>query len=674
MGRRFLRSLLAGGIAALCAAAVDALSGFIASDARFQSLAFSVAGMALVAALALAVFMVLRWLLVAPLARRADDHALSVACAMGLAALFVSYDVRAIHTGLMGVFDLFIDVTLAAAVAVGAFQLARNDARSPRHTPARVVGRALPFALPLAAAGAWIGFVKVDDVTSVRFVLTLVLLAAAVIAAGRVASALPPRSWKLGVVGVGGILMATGIVALVAISGYGSLRVGTWKKKHGDVRQVILLTVDTLRRDSLSCYGSSSVQTPNLDRIASRGCLFQNVTSSSSWTLPAFASIMTGLTSREHGVMSSTAVLPDTVITLAERFRNSGYATHALVVNGIIAPHRGFTQGFVQYHLGDKYAPPVSLGELFATRFRHEPLSKDAGTTELTEAAITWLKARKDQDFFLWVHYLDPHLPYDPPVQFVERMNVHDTMGLELDISSATRPSMDLFGDAARRVWARSLYDAEVRFVDSEIGKLVGTLEELGIYDDALLVFAGDHGEEFWDHDGFEHGHTLYQELIGVPLIVKPPGTYAPRVVDDPVAIYDVAPTVLDICGLPPVVAPHAISLKGYIAGTETRANTRPVFSGGTLFRSNFETVVFDGWKYIRSATTGREELFRLADDPAERRSLVLDFPEVAARGRSLVDEDARASRVFRELRGIENPVIKLDADEIARLRALGYL
>ena len=112
----------------------------------------------------------------------------------------------------------------------------------------------------------------------------------------------------------------------------------------------------------------------------------------------------------------------------------------------------------------------------------------------------------------------------------------------------------------------------------------------------------------------------------------------------------------------------------GTTAGTETRANTRPVFSGGTLFRSNFETVVFDGWKYIRSATTGREELFRLADDPAERRSLVLDFPEVAARGRALVDEDARASRVFRELRGIENPVIKLDADEIARLRALGYL
>jgi hypothetical protein len=674
VGRRILHSLVTAGAAGQCVASIDAASGFVAAGSRFHSPAFSAACVGLVALLALIVFLAARWVIVAPLVgRERDDHALSIGAAMGVAAFLVAYDVDAPHVSASGLFNVLITLALGAAVGVGAHALAVIDHRQPAATLSRVVGRALPFALPLALVAAWIGFVRVDDVASMPFALVVAALIAGVVVVFRVARALSPRRWRSAVVGLHVSIVLLGLAGTVAIGSHGSLRAGAGKRKRGDVRQVIMLTVDTLRRDAVSCYGSTTVSTPHIDRIAAAGCLFRNVTSSSSWTLPAFASMMTGLTARGHGVVVSTAALPDTVVTLAERFRRAGYATYAFVANGILAPHRGFAQGFDRYHLRHLPEPPVCIGELLAGRFVHQPLA-DATSRDVTDAAIAFVQARRQQDFFLWVHYLDPHLPYTPPAEFVERMNVHDQMGLSIDITSATRPSMDLFGDPSRRVWARSLYDAEVRYVDAEIGRLLDVLKETGIYDRALLVFAVDHGEEFWDHDGFEHGHTLYQELVGVPLIVKPPGPYERRVVDDPVAICDVASTVLDICGLPPLDSPWAVSLSGYIGGKGPRPGPRAIFSGGTLFRSNFESVVFDGWKYIRSATTGRDWLFRLGDDPMERTSLHVEYPDVVARGRRLIDDQAREAEAFRLRRGISNPSIKLDALEIERLRALGYL
>jgi arylsulfatase A-like enzyme len=187
-------------------------------------------------------------------------------------------------------------------------------------------------------------------------------------------------------------------------------------------------------------------------------------------------------------------------------------------------------------------------------------------------------------------------------------------------------------------------------------------------------VFAVDHGEEFWDHDGFEHGHTLYQELVGVPLMFKLPASRQKRVVNAAVSGYDVTPTVLDLCGLPPVVTPTGVSLAGYVTGAGALPAARPIFSGGTLFRSNFESVVFEGWKYIRSTTTGRGLLFYLPDDPRERRSLAFERPDVTARARALLDDHARAMEAFRREHGIVNPTIKLDAEEMERLRTLGYL
>jgi arylsulfatase A-like enzyme len=651
--------------------------GFIAPGDRFGSPAFACTAVALTSLLTLGLFLAVRWLLVAPLARRSRDvDALSVATAVGVVVLLVAHDVDSPHTGQTRLFELFVDFSLAVVAGAGSFALALNDARQPgTMTPLRLFGRTLPFAMPLALVAAWVVFVGLEDVTTIGAVLSLLGLASGVTACARFAARAPSARWRYAVAGTNTLVIALGIGGLIAIEAAQGLPVidGT-ARAHGKFRHVILLTVDTLRRDNLSCYGSRTVSTPNIDRIAADGCLFRNVTASSSWTEPSFASMMTGLPTAAHRVVNAAAVLPDTVETLAERFQKAGYATYAAVANGMLAPHRGFAQGFDGYDLREVHHAPVCVGEWLAVRFERHPVEDETSTRDVTDLAISWSVAHKDRPSFLWLHYYDPHLPYKPPESFVQRMNIHDSMGFSLGITSLTRPTMDLFGTAAERAWARSLYDAETRYVDSEVGRFLDALRSSGIYEDALIVFAVDHGEEFWDHDGFEHGHTLYHELVGVPLMIKLPAPHQARVVNAAVSGYDVTPTVLELCGLPPVTVPAAISLAGYVTGAAARPADRPLFSGGTLFRSSFESVVFEGWKYIRSTTTGRELLFRLPEDPRENRSLALQQPAVTARGRALLDEHTRAMEAFREEHGIVNPIIQLDAEEVERLRTLGYL
>jgi len=671
---RVQHALVCGGVAALAVAAIDVTVGFIADDARFRSVPVAVTAHAATAALTLLVFLLLRVTLGPLLAARGarDGEALSVAMAVGVTSMLASLDAASLPAGVGGLFELGVDAALGIVAAAGAYPLA-IAARAPAGPSAAArLARSLPFLMPLAAFAAWVLFVRVDDVTSVRFIVGLLTTLVVAMGLARLAS-LPARSsWEKMTLTVLAAVLATGVVGATVILRGPAVGI-TGHRTTGPVSRVILLSVDTLRRDSLSCYGSTTVQTPNIDRLAQDGCLFRNATASSPWTLPSFASILSGMPARVHGALTSTTSLPDTVTTLAEHFRSAGYRTMALVANGMLAPHRGVAQGFQDYELSITPVAPVSLGEMLASRLKPRLITVENSTADITEAAINFVNSHRNDSWFLWVHYLDPHLPYTPPEQHVLRMNVHQELGLRLDIESATRPSMDLFGDASRRVWARSLYDAEVRNVDAHIGRFLGVLRDSGIYDDALIVFAVDHGEEFWDHDGFEHGHTLYNELVAVPLIVKAPGAKDGRVVEDAVAIYDVAPTVLELCGLPASAGPGAVSLVPALRG-DALAGGRSLYTGATLFRSNLEGVVFDGWKYIRSATTGREELFDLGEDPAERNSHVNTRPDMLERGRRLLEENIRSAEEYRRMHGIENRAIKLDPAEIERLRALGYL
>lgn len=679
MYQRFYRSLFPGFAAGIIVASIDTVAGFIAVNSRFGSVPFSAAAAGLVALLTLVVYLLVRWLFVGPLARRAPEPVVSIATATGVGAFMVILDVPLPETPVSTLFELALKVSVAGALGAGAIALGVASAREASAPVSRLVCRTLPFVLPLALVIAWVGFVRLGDVTSVRFYLLFALLLVWTALSARVVASLRPEHWQAAVAAVFAAYLAAGAAGTLSLAAApvptatpAQAAVQAQSEPH-KIRRVILLSVDTLRRDAVSAFGSTTVNTPGIDRLAGDGVVFRNTFAASSWTLPSFASIFTGLTSRSHGVVRNNATLADTVVTLAERFRDAGYETHALVTNMILTPHRGFAQGFNHYQMAVDKVPPDCIGDYLAMCVRREPLKSDSATRDLTDCAIEFLQSNRDRDFFLWVHYLDPHLRYSPPIEFVERSNVHDEMGYLLENTTSKRPSVDLFGDLSRRVWARSLYDAEVRYVDREITRLLDWLRDAGIYDDALIVFAVDHGEEFWEHDGFEHGHTLYNELIGVPLIVKAPGTSA-GTIDSQVAVYDVAPTVLELCGLPGLDAPEAVSLVPYLAGGAPANGGRPIFASGTLWSTNFESVVFDGWKFIRSTTTGLERLFNLDTDPQERANLVLAHPAVAARARTLLDEHVQDANAFRMTRGITNQVFELDEEEIERLKTLGYL
>jgi arylsulfatase A-like enzyme len=675
VGHRVLRSVIIACIGAITAASIDGAVGYVSSGSRFAPVPFALLAFSLTAFLAFLLILTVRWLLVAPLFRHhGNDDALTIATAMGVVAMFILYDGGSHVTRIERLFSWTLDLVLAASVAVGWYSLITRDAENIRWTPVRIAGRALAFVMLLAVVATWVIFEQVKDLTSLWGVISLLAFGLAGWMAVRLAMSVTATRWSEAVLGLFAVIMIAGIVGLIALRGSRSLATTPAQARAtGKIHQVILLTVDTLRRDSLSCYGSHTVKTPHIDSIANDGTLFRNLISTSSWTVPAFASIMTALPTYGHGLLNATTILPDTVVTLAERFQQAGYTTFGVVANGLLARHRGFAQGFDGFEVREVRLPPVCIGDRLTSRIDRHLVEDETSTRDVTDVAIMWSQQHRDQDFFLWVHYMDPHLPYRPPRPYIERSREHEVLGYTLDISSMVRPTTDLFGTPAERAWVRSLYDGEVRYVDAEIGRLLKSLKNSGIYDRALIVFGVDHGEEFWDHDGFEHGHTLYQELVNVPFIIKQPRSQRAATADDPVSGCDIAPTILDLCGLPALNSPTSKSLAARVVFGEPVPD-HPLYSGATLFRSNWESVTFGGWKYIRSKTTNDELLFDLVTDPGEHQSLVLERPQVAARARALLDEHERAMEVFRQDAGISNPSVKMDKEELARLRTLGYL
>jgi len=655
---------------ALVAASADFMVGVVAGGTSYREPATALASLAAAAGVAFVAYLALRALAGLALRGRANANSQSAAVGFFVATLFAIVRIDAIEVAPSAVLDTTIALAVAAAVAACGYMAAERARATGGRAPARVA-RALPALALIAAAHAWIGFVGIGDVTSLRFALASVLALIVAVGVFLVAWAAPPRRAQWVVVATLVVVIAAGAAGMARVASAGP-RHGASRTDHG-VRHVVLITMDTLRRDALSCYGSETVRTPNIDSIARDGCLFENAVSPSSWTLPALASMMTGLPASVHGATRTNSVIPPTMRTLAEYFHDAGYLTQAFVTNAVLAPHRGIARGFAEYALAHGAWRALSLGETIVEALTPAPLPRKATPAELTDAAVAWVDAHRDDDFFLWVHYLDPHLPYEPPAHLVEG-GARDDLGTVLRVDSNTRTSMSTFGDAERRAWARSLYDGEVRWVDVQIGRLLRTLRESGIYEDALVIFGSDHGEEFWDHDGFEHGHTLYGELVDMPLIVKGPRARGGVRLDAYVTTADVMPTILDICSIPFDSTEFSVSMSRNLDGTVPAPGGRTLYSAGTLFASEREAVVFEGVKYIRSAVTGREELYDLRRDPRELRSLVAVEAGLVARVRVLMEEHLVRAEAYCRDHGVTRTTVEMDANELRQLRAFGYL
>jgi arylsulfatase A-like enzyme len=451
----------------------------------------------------------------------------------------------------------------------------------------------------------------------------------------------------------------------------------TFSKPHA-IPRVILITVDTLRRDFLNVYSPETDIGTEIGALARDSIIFEDAYTSSPWTLPSMASIMTGLSPQVHNVNRKAPSFPMLPPTIGDVLLEDGYVTAAFGANGLLSRQGSLERGFQEYDfpLG---TPGSSLGKQFLTMIVGRETMLGQGLTEyITDLGERWVEANRNRDFFLWLHYMDPHDPYLPPREFVAdpRKAPSNRIGLTFD-RRAIRNGETAFTERQKE-WTRELYRSEVRYVDDRIGRLIRTLKSLDLYDDSLIIFTTDHGEEFWEHENVDHGHTLYNELIATPLFVKLPAAMTPERtrVRALAGNVSVMPTILDLCGISYEEAQFsANSLVPLWASKEEPAESRAAFSSKLVYYDERVSVVHEGWKYIRFADRPTEELYNLNEDPGEKTNVVNLSHARREELRALLESHREKSRELAKLYRIGQAVSAAEQEAIRRdLRSLGYI
>jgi choline-sulfatase len=340
----------------------------------------------------------------------------------------------------------------------------------------------------------------------------------------------------------------------------------------------------TTRADRLSPYGLMDVPMPGLDRLAREGVLFHQATSVAPLTLPAHASILTGLLPPRHGVRDNMdQPLAPAYTTLAELLRDRGFRTGAFVGSAIVNPDRGLSQGF------DYYSGVVADDRRGAD-------GRQRRADAVMSDAIRWLNEIGDSRFFIWTHLYDPHRPYDPPAPFKSR---------HLDP-----------------------YIGEIAFADAQIGRLLDTLERRQLLDRTLVIVTADHGESLGEHGERDHGVFVYESVLRVPLIIRAPGVPTGRV-DSVVRLVDIMPTVLDVLGVERREM-DGVSLMGALRGDGSGRDLEAYAE--SLYPQRY------GWSAVRALRDGRfkviaaprPELYDLERDPFEEHNLYQQRHDVA--------------------------------------------
>jgi len=276
---------------------------------------------------------------------------------------------------------------------------------------------------------------------------------------------------------------------------------------------------------------------------------------------------------------------------------------------------------------------------------------------------------------FQAAYYLDPHAPYAPPREYLDGEPAPG-MGAAFEGQKQTMEGWVVTTSDERR-WVRSLYDAEARYVDANVGRIVAALKQRSLYDDALVILTADHGEEFWEHGSLGHGQSMYQELLQVPLIVKLPASrrraVETKVVATPVSTVSVTPTVLDVAGVP--YSPREMSATSLAPALDGAAlQPTPIVSTAQMLFDRRETVLFDRYRYIVSTLDGHVELYDHGTDPGEQHSIADSSPELVARGAALLAAHNADARALARRLGLQESTRAIDETTLRRLRSLGYV
>ncbi len=427
---------------------------------------------------------------------------------------------------------------------------------------------------------------------------------------------------------------------------------------------IILVVVDTLRADRLHRVGPDGQPLmPHSAAFAATATNYSQARSPASWTRPAMATLHTGVPPEGHEVVPMDAVIPRQLSTVAELLRTrAGYRTGAVVQNPQLSAAAGFSRGFEEWIAFPRLSRP---GESLGDRVRRliSP-TRYASNQELTDLACQRLLAWIEEPFLLWVHYFDPHVPYAPPADILARWSSESSVTAFAG-QEAIRAGRHV--DPTERQAIELLYDAEVRDVDREIGRLFDLMKRLGIWDRSLIILTADHGEEFWEHGAFEHGHSVYDELLRVPLLVKLPGQRHGRVVSGLVSTLRVPATVLAAAGLR---APWPARLLDGAPGADD-----VVVSYSHLYGPSLRATIQGGTKLIEDL--GGEApplLIDLAVDPGERYARVaLDDPGV----QPLMAQQTAYLEIalgMRQQLGLDNDRVQLPAALLQELRTHGYV
>ena len=378
---------------------------------------------------------------------------------------------------------------------------------------------------------------------------------------------------------------------------------------------IVLVAIDTLRADHLSTFGYGRPTSPNLDALAARGSRFTRAYAQSGWTLASFTSLLTGLYPHEHRVgrdsvdVSRFGRLPEERVTLAEALKAQGYRTAAVVSNTFVAPEFKLNQGFDLYDYKG------------ATNDEHR-----AGT-EAISLGLDWLDEGGEQPSFLWLHFMEPHLDYDPPEEF-EGEKVKGTFWDQpapsyFDASNGVPNGLGWIGtgptqlDEVNLAYTQARYDEEILLVDKMLGKLVAGLDDRKAWDNTLFVLTADHGEEFWDHGAFEHGHALFGELTRVPLVVVGPGVPEGRTVTTLVEHMDVFRAMVEAGGAEPPAGSHGEDIRA-IARDRPDERGRSALSENVIYGPPKVSLVTDTHRLVIDQSQGTGQVWEVAADGSE--------------------------------------------------------
>jgi arylsulfatase A-like enzyme len=458
--------------------------------------------------------------------------------------------------------------------------------------------------------------------------------------------------------GLSRALVPAGLIATIALAGLIALGGCGGSEPRPNV---IIIVMDTMRADRLSCYGYERATSPSIDAFAGTADFYEKAFATATWTVPTHGSLFTGKLPFEHGAITrkddagtiGVAPLDESHLTLAEVFQAEGYRTGAFVANnGFLTPRFQFDQGFATYHV--------------------ERVWSDV----LNQRVMDWLKLQRRGPFFLWINYIDTHRVYNttPRPGFLPEPAVQDQGELLDELYARVMPA-DAPVPAGLAQKVTDQYDTAVANLDEQIGALLQHLRDQGLYDDTIIVLTSDHGEYLGEHHLVEHSKDVYEEAVRAPLIVKHVGQVEGRRVPRPTSLADVPHLIFG--ALP---AEFAASYRDEFPRDPARDPV--IVENYYTRRKDFEnpawghrfdrirTVIYDWpYKYIHSSD-GQSELYDLERDPRESADLITSEGDRATR---MAERLADFLEARREGRTQVEPA-RLTSEEEKRLRSLGYI